>query len=359
MIPILKYSLFFRILLTIKIKNDKIIAAEAKNIKESLFGEIFTMKIIHDVHNHSLLSACCYDPVATVENFVNKSRELGHKVFGISNHLWDERVPGASSWYQKQMINYGLEARNSIPKDTGDVKVLIGTESEYLGATDTLGILAETGARFDYVLIPHTHTHMKNFVINEMPEVKEYRKLLKEKVSSAFPELNEQLAKKMVNAIGNNDIEVLCGISTESIYKYHADFMITSFHQLMNNPEFIKLAKTVPTSVAHPFHPCGFNGEARCAIQNMVSDEDYISCLEEAKKLGVYIEVNTGAVTQTADNYANDGAIRIFKLAKQVGCQFTFGTDSHSLAGLNAIRKGDDISEICGITESDLAEYVR
>jgi len=317
------------------------------------------MKILHDVHNHSLLSSCCYDPVATVDNFVNKARELGHKVFGISNHLWDEKVPGASSWYKKQMINYGLEARNSVPKDTGDVKVLIGTESEYLGATDTLGILAETGARFDYVLIPHTHTHMKNFVINEMPEVKEYRAFLQGKFGEAFPELSEQLVKKMVNALGNNDIEVLCGVSQDAIMKYHADFMVMSFHQLMNNPEFIKLAKTVPTSVAHPFHPCGFGGDVRCAIQNMVSDEDYLACFAEAKNLGVYIEVNTGAITMRDDNYAKDGAIRMLKLAKQAGCKFTFGTDSHSLAGLDAIRRGDDISDVCGITEDDLADYVK
>jgi len=345
--------------LTRQLKNDKIIAAKAKNIKEPLLCGNLIMKILHDVHNHSLLSSCCYDPVATVENFVNKARELGHKVFGISNHLWDEKVPGASGWYQKQMINYGLEARNSVPKDTGDVKVLIGTESEYLGATDTLGILAETGARFDYVLIPHTHTHMKNFVINEMPEVKEYRGLLREKVAAAFPDLSEPLVKKMVNSLSNNDVEALCGVSLEAVMKYHADFMVTSFHQLMNNPEFIKLAKTVPTSVAHPFHPCGFGSETRCAIMNSVSDEDYLSCFEEAKKLGVYIEVNTGAINQKADNYANEAGIRMLKLAKQAGCKFTFGTDSHSLAGLDNIRQGDVISEVCGITESDLADYVK
>lgn len=317
------------------------------------------MKILHDVHNHSLLSACSYDPAATIANYVAKANELGHKVFGISNHLWDEKVPGASGWYRMQMINYGLEARNSVPKDTGSVKVLIGTESEYLGATDTLGMLADTAAQFDYVLIPHTHTHMKNFVIKEMPEVKEYREYLKKRLGEAAPDIGEQYINKMVNSIGNGDIEKLCGVSKEAIEKYHADFMVMSFHQLMNNPEFIKLAKTVPTSVAHPFHPCGFGEDMRCEIQALVSDEDYISCFEEAKKLGVYIEVNTGAITKKADDYANDAAIRVLKLAKKVGCKFTFGTDSHSLAGLSDIRRGDDISRVCGITEDDLADYVK
>ena len=163
----------------------------------------------------------------------------------------------------------------------------------------------------------------------------------------------------MVNSLSNNDVEALCGVSLEAVMKYHADFMVTSFHQLMNNPEFIKLAKTVPTSVAHPFHPCGFGSETRCAIMNSVSDEDYLSCFEEARKLGVYIEVNTGAINQKADNYANEAGIRMLKLAKQAGCKFTFGTDSHSLAGLDNIRQGDVISEVCGITESDLADYVK
>ena len=318
------------------------------------------MKITHDVHTHSLLSQCCYDPVATVEAYVKRAMELGHKVFGISNHLWDEKVPGASGWYQKQMINYGLEGgRCAIPKDHGSMKVLIGTESEYCGATDNLGILAETGARFDYVLIPHTHMHMKNFVINETEAVKNYRGLLAEKIGEAFPNLNAALAKKMAAALNNTDIEALIGTSNEEIIEYNSKFMVDSFLQLMNNPEFRKLAATVPTSVAHPFHPCGFSGDMRCEIVNAVSDEDFIRCFEEAKKLGVYIEINTGAFTFTANNYEKEPAIRFMKLAKQVGCSFTFGTDTHSLAGLDAIKKGDDISDICGITESDLADYVK
>ena len=51
--------------------------------------------------------------------------------------------------------------------------------------------------------------------------------------------------------------------------------------------------------------------------------------------------------------------IRVMKIAKDVGCIFTFGTDTHSLAGMDAIRKGDDISRIVGITEADLADIVK
>jgi histidinol phosphatase-like PHP family hydrolase len=47
------------------------------------------------------------------------------------------------------------------------------------------------------------------------------------------------------------------------------------------------------------------------------------------------------------------------RLAKAAGCKFTFGTDSHSLAGLDKIRRADDLSDIIGITEEDLAEFVK
>ena len=47
------------------------------------------------------------------------------------------------------------------------------------------------------------------------------------------------------------------------------------------------------------------------------------------------------------------------KIAKEVGCKFTFGTDTHSLKGLDNIRKGDRISELIGITEADLLDVVK
>ena len=34
------------------------------------------MKINHDIHTHTLLSACCHDPAATVEAYVRRAAEL-------------------------------------------------------------------------------------------------------------------------------------------------------------------------------------------------------------------------------------------------------------------------------------------
>lgn len=317
------------------------------------------MKVTHDIHNHTLLSSCCYDPEATVEAFARRAKELGHTVFGVSNHLWDEKVPGASKWYHQQMINFGLEgARAAMPSIPG-IRLMVGTETEYCGMSDTLGMLAETAKRFDYVLVPHTHIHMKNFVIPEMEDVKAKREELTAKVASALPELSIDQAKRLVNTLSNGDIENLIGERHVDVIGYNVDFMYKSFLRLMNNPEFQKLAKTVPTSIAHTFSPCGFSKEMQKILIEAVSDEQYLECFTRAQELGVGIEVNTGAFKMPENDFADEAMIRVMKLAKSAGCLFTFGTDSHSLAGLDKIRMADRISELCGITENDLMDFLK
>ena len=68
---------------------------ERKNF--SVKGEN-AMKPLHDIHTHNFLSSCCFDPTASVENFIKRSKENGLRLLGFSNHTWDETVPGASPW---------------------------------------------------------------------------------------------------------------------------------------------------------------------------------------------------------------------------------------------------------------------
>lgn len=317
------------------------------------------MKVKNDIHNHTLWSSCCHDPEATIDAYARRAKELGHTVFGVSNHLWDEKVPGASPWYHKQMINYGLEgARAEMPSLPG-IRLMIGTETEYCGMSDTLGMLAETAKRFDYVLVPHTHLHMKNFVIPEMDDIKAKRDELTAKITASMPELGADRAQKMVNSIPHAEIEKLIGERKVDVVGYHADFMYHSFIGLMNNKEFQKLAATVPTIIAHTFSPCGFSIEMQKTLIEAVPDERYLECFGIAAGMGVGIEVNTGAFKMPGNDFADEAMIRVMKLAKAAGCKFTFGTDTHSLAGLDNIRMADRISELCDINEDDLMDFIR
>lgn len=315
------------------------------------------MKIKHDVHTHSLYSLCCYDPQATVTRYLERAAELGHKTFGISNHLWDEKMPGSSDWYRKQMINYGLEARHAVPADTCGMKVLIGAESEYAHYKNALGMSAETAKRFDYMLIPHTHMHMRGFVMQDPPEIIAAREEFKNQIIAKFPELDEKKAASMAAVF--KEVDLAGSVENYDPIKYFANFMVESFKGLMENEEFIKIAAAVPTSIAHPFNPCGFSEDVKAKIIRGVSDDDYRECFRMAKKLGVAMEVNTASFARKEDDYANEENIHTFRLAKEIGVKFTFGTDAHSVTALDNISKGERISELIGITESDLMDFVK
>lgn len=317
------------------------------------------MQVKHDIHNHTLLSLCCYDPVATVDAFARRAKELGHTNFGVSNHLWDEKVPGPSHWYHMQMINYGLEgARAAMPALPG-IRLIVGTETEYCGMSDNLGMLAETAKQFDYVLVPHTHVHMRNFVIPEMDDIRSKRAELAGKLASLMPELGEERARKLMDAVPEAEIAAMLGERTDAVVAYNADFMYHSFLSLMANSEFQKLSRTTPTIVAHTFSPCGFSKDLQKRMVEAVSDEQYLECFSIAAKMGVGIEINTGAFKFSENDFVDEPMIRVMKLAKAAGCKFTFGTDAHSLAGLDKIRMADRITELCDINEADVMEFVR
>lgn len=320
------------------------------------------MKITHDLHNHTLFSSCCYDPAATMKAFVDKAYELGHTVIGISNHLWDEKVPGASGWYKGQTIDYGFEGKYAIPEDTHGVRVLFGTECEYCGLSDTLGMTAETAARFDYVLIPHTHTHMKNFVIAENADVKAFRAEYIAKIEASFPELGHDFAARMVSSISYGDVLKRLQNPTVEEEKYLADFCFSSFESLLANPEFAKVAAATPTFIAHPFWACGISrDQVNRVFSYILAEEDRLyRDFAKCASFGVGLDVNMGCYKPDEEgSYMNDPQVAVMRIAKKAGCKFIFGTDSHSVAGLESIRKGDLISEAIGITEDDLHDIVK
>ena len=64
-------------------------------------------------------------------------------------------------------------------------------------------------------------------------------------------------------------------------------------------------------------------------------------------EVGDFVEV---ALNATEEEIAN---------AKRAGCQFTFGTDSHSVKSLELVRVGDLVAEHLGLTKADIAEYLQ
>ena len=53
-----------------------------------------------DFHIHSFLSDCSRDPAQTSERILDYARQNGLRTICLTNHFWDEKIPGASDWYR-------------------------------------------------------------------------------------------------------------------------------------------------------------------------------------------------------------------------------------------------------------------
>lgn len=316
------------------------------------------MKILHDTHTHNIYSICCTDSSASTEAYIEKAREIGLKVFGISNHLWDESVKGASYWYKNQTITLAEEAKAYIRKEREGIRCLFGAEAEYYGCYDRVGMSAEGAKRFDYMLIPHSHLHMRNEVMADFPEITEVRQMIEAKVREACPYLSDDTVKTMMDALRENHLMKYVPEMKTNVGQYIAKSALDNFNSLIENSEFIAISKVVPTSVAHPFNLCGVPNANKNEYLKYISDEALTDCFARAARLGVYMEINTGAVSECGLKLGENGLMRVYAIAKEAGCKFTFGTDSHTVKGLEMIKIGNDVCDHLKLTRGDIAPYL-
>lgn len=307
------------------------------------------MKAFADVHVHNYLSNCCKDNAATAENFVRRYAELGIKVLGFANHIWDDRVPGASSWYHKQTLDFSMQIKNQLPADTQGVKVLIGAETEYCGMSKTLGMSPEGAKELDFLLIPHSHVHMVNFVMEDPAPYAQARRQLKEHLMQINGMTKEQ-ADSWVDPLREPLLRPFLKEPYEEWPAYLAEFLVESFDSLMEHPELHRILQTTPVSIAHPFQPVGY-GQYRDAAVGLISDETFNRLFRKAADLGVGLEIN--------GNCNHPAMLRMLGLAKAQGCKFTLGSDTHSIEGATNIFNTEPTLEALGLSENDLMDFLR
>lgn len=317
------------------------------------------MKILHDIHTHNIFSNCCHDTSASTIAYLKKEAELGLRIFGLSNHLWDDRVKGASYWYRMQTITKAEEAKNAFSKASSELRVLFGAETEYFAYKDLLGMSEEGATHFDYLLIPHSHLHMRNDVMRDFPEILEARENIRLKLAKELPYLTESQTAEMANTLKEADIVKIFPELEINYKKYINQAMKDSFLSLMDNQMFLKVIRKTPVSIAHSFSPCGVPHAQKNSYLELISDQVFEECYSKAANLGVAIEINIGAVTEVNTDFDHNELIRAYRIAKNVGCKFTFGTDSHSVKGLELVAHGGAIADKLEFTKNDIVEFLR
>ena len=254
-------------------------------------------QVDHDYHLHSFLSLCSSDPEQTAARMLAYAEENGLKELCMTDHFWDDAVPGSGDWYGQQNYAHILA---SLPLPQSDkVHFYFGCETE-LNKAMTLAITKETIDKLDFVIIPTTHFHM--FTVE-------------------------------------NDS-----------HRRRAELWLERFYNVLNRDlPFEKIG------IAHLTCPLFMNSSWQDHIDaiNAITDDEMHAVFAVAAQKGVGIELNLPDL----DEYSPEGleaVLRPYKIAKEEKNRFYFGSDAHHPAGFaNCVKKFNDLVDLLALTEDD------
>ena len=259
------------------------------------------LTLFSDLHVHTNLSPCAPE-ASSVRAQLEAARDRGIDTIGFSNHLWDSEFPGADGWYEPLDVDHLLKIRGEIAELEDDlgVRILVGAEVE---APGFLAITAKNAEKFDYILVSSSHLHHPDLMKGIRAETQEDVRLI----------LVERFLKTVAEAAELG----------------------------------------VPASVAHPFHPLGFSTEVEAEAVDGITDRMLAEILSFAAKRGVGIEAHWPTMRYGAENgIIAAHSARFLRIAREVGCRFTMGSDSHSPKHI--LDRTDEMRELArqaGITD--------
>jgi len=259
-----------------------------------------TMKLDHDLHVHTYLSACCREKERQTPSAVlSLAEEMGVRTIGFADHVWANPALSPSNWYRPQDESQISRLRADLATVSTDVRVLVGCEAEMI-APGKFGIIAEFAQALDFVLLACSHFHMKGFVAQ--PESPAPRDL--------------------------------------------AHHMLTFFRS--------GVSSGLATSIAHPLLPCGHLDRFDEAVA-LMSDAELLDAFGLAHDHGVAIEITTGFIpTDSCRQFSIETPIRFLSIARQAGCKFTLATDAHSPEAQKKLPDLATLTETVGVTDTDV-----
>ncbi len=252
----------------------------------------------HDLHIHSHLSLCSNDARQSTEAILRYGEASGFQTLCLTDHMWDSAVPGVEGmdFYQRQPYEHIAEA---LPLPASDkVRFLFGCETD-LDRHLTLGISQALMDRLDFVIIPTTHLHMNGFTCAGDEGVAERAALWCRRFEAVL------------------DMEL-------------------PFHK-------IGIAH-LTCGLMHPGH--------HIEVLNAIPVEEYHRLFAKAAAVGVGIELNF-------DSFGFDGAeletmLLPYRIAKETGCRFYFGSDAHHPAELASAKANfEHIVDLLALTEDE------
>ncbi len=255
----------------------------------------------HDFHIHSTISPCCHDPNQTPQAIYEYAKRNNYRKICLTNHLWDETVESVAQWHEKQRFEF-LTSALPLPND-GSVKFCFGAETD-MDMNYVVGISKERIDEFDFIVVPTTHLHLSGYTIER-------------------------------------------GVDT---IQGRVDAWINRFRELLKKDlPFYKMG------IAHL--TCGhiFGDRTPEVIANIPDDVLYELFTESAEK-GLGIELNIKSLN--LNDELKNIIFRPYYIAKDCGCKFYLGSDSHKVKALDEAKDNfENIITILDLQESDKFDF--
>lgn len=253
--------------------------------------------INHDFHIHSTVSRCCKDEKQTPEKILEYAIKNNFNKICLTNHFWDEKVKSEAEWIEEHGYKY-LTSVLPLPEENG-IDFLFGAEID-MDYNGILGISPETLSELDFVTVATTHMHLAGNTVRE-------------KLSSP-KEAAEIWLSKIKNLLS----------MPLPFHKMGIAHMTTGHIMKERTPEVIRLLKT----------------------------EDLYGIFSDCAKKGLGIELNTKTIFNSDEE--KDILMRPYYIAKDCGCKFYLGSDSHRTEALSLAKENfERIITILDLTEEN------
>lgn len=251
----------------------------------------------HDFHIHSTVSRCCKDPLQTPERILQYAKDNGYRKICLTNHFWDEKVPSEAEWIEEHGYKY-LTSVLPLPQSEG-IDFLFGAEID-MDYNGVLGISPEALSELGFITVATTHMHLAGNTVREKLTCPE--------------EAAEIWLSKLRNLLS----------MSLPFHKMGIAHMTTGHIMKEKTPEVISLLK----------------------------NEDLYEVFSDCADKGIGIELNTKTIFNSDEE--RDILMRPYYIAKDCGCKFYLGSDSHKTEALSRAKENfERIITILDLKEED------
>ncbi len=255
----------------------------------------------HDYHIHSKVSLCSNDPAQTTESILQYAVDNNLSTVILTDHYWDETVPSDLNGFYRVQNYAHVSVTKPLPQKHG-IRFLFGCEVE-LDKNLTLGIAPEHFDRFNFIIIPTTHLHMDGFTIEW---------------GDASLERRAELWVDRLDTVLNMDLP---------------------FHKV---------------GIAHLTCSLMAPGpkDNHIKVLNMIPDATLRTLFAKAAEKGVGIELNFPYFDYAKQDL--ESILHIYRVAKDCGCKFYFGSDAHHPGTLQSAKAlFEAVIDALELTEAD------